>query len=124
MRKPEALTALSLSEVKKYKLHENRYLLPAGGGLLTPAEGGQDSGFCKKTLKLKMHLKTIVIGPNADDSTGYLTRPKIRHNNKTCRVALDQITTFGKQQMLKVVGDLQGPEIKRVKSILKETYID
>ena len=37
MQKPEALTTSGQSEVQKYKLHDNRYMQPAGSGQLSPA---------------------------------------------------------------------------------------
>lgn len=41
MEKPEALTTFSRYLVQKYNVYNNSHLQSAGGGQLTPAEGGQ-----------------------------------------------------------------------------------
>jgi hypothetical protein len=41
VQKPEALTTSGRSEVQKHNLHNNRYIQPAGGSQLTPAESDQ-----------------------------------------------------------------------------------
>jgi len=40
VQKPEPLTTSGWSEVQKYKLHDNKYIQPVGGGQLTPAWSG------------------------------------------------------------------------------------
>lgn len=74
--------------------------------------------------EMNTYLKTIIIAPFAENTTGYPTRPKVRQNNKTSRIALDQITTIEKKQAVKILGDLQGPEIKKIKAVLREILID
>ncbi len=39
-------------------------------------------------------------------------------------IVLDQIRTIDKQRILKDLGKLSRPEIKEVKAILKETFVD
>ncbi len=46
------------------------------------------------------------------------------HDNKIGWIVLDQIRTIDKQRIIKKLGILSKPEIKEVKAILKETYID
>lgn len=74
--------------------------------------------------EINKYLKTIVIAPLASGSAGYPTRVKIKFSNMISRVALDQIMTIEKQRIVKVLGELSGPEIKKIKAVLKETYID
>lgn len=69
-------------------------------------------------------LKTIVVAPLAPDTESYPTRVKIKINNKTGRVALDQITSVGKERITKIAGDLSAAEIRKIKAVLKETYVD
>lgn len=74
--------------------------------------------------EMNTYLRTVIIAPLTENTTGYPTRPKIKLDNKTSRVALDQITAIEKKQAVKILGDLQGPEIKRIKAIFRETFVD
>jgi len=72
-----------------------------------------------------------VSGTRADDpqrlkGSGWFpgTRAEIKHDNKTGRVVLDQIRTIYKQRILKDLGKLSKSEIKEVKAIIKETFVD
>lgn len=69
-------------------------------------------------------LRTIVIAPMTTSSKKYPTRTKIKHNKKTGWVVIDQIRTVDKQRIIKVLGRMAKPEIKEVKFILKETFVD
>jgi mRNA interferase MazF len=57
-------------------------------------------------------------------SRNYPSRVEVKHDNKTGWGVLDQIRTIYKRRIIKFLGRLLGPEIKEVKSILKETYFD
>jgi mRNA interferase MazF len=57
-------------------------------------------------------------------SKKYPTRVKVKHDNKTGWIVLDQIRTIDRQRIIKVFGELQDLEIQELKSVLKETYID
>ena len=74
--------------------------------------------------EMNKHLKTIVIAPMTTSSKNYPTRIEIKHDNKIGWILLDQIRTIDKQRILKVLGLLTTPEIKELKSVMKETYID
>ena len=74
--------------------------------------------------EMNKYLHTIVIAPMTTSSKNYPTRVEIKHENKTGWIVLDQIRTIDKQRIIKPLGKLSKPEIKEVKSILKETYID
>ena len=54
----------------------------------------------------------------------YPTRVEIKHENKIGWIVLDKIRTINKQRILKDLGKLSRPEIKEVKAILKETFVD
>ena len=69
-------------------------------------------------------LRTVVIAPMTTSSKNYPTRVEIKHDNKIGWVVLDQIRTVDKQRVLKGLGKLSKPEIKEVKAIIKETYVD
>jgi len=74
--------------------------------------------------EMNKHLKTIVIAPMTTSSKNYPTRIEIKHDNKIGWIVLDQIRTVDKQRILKDLGRLTKPEIKELKSVLKETYVD
>jgi len=74
--------------------------------------------------EMNKHLKTIVIAPMTTSSKNYPTRIEIKHDNKIGWIVLDQIRTVDKQRILKDLGQLKKPEIKELKSVMKETYID
>jgi len=74
--------------------------------------------------EMNKYLRTVVIAPLTTSSKNYPTRVKIKHANKFGRIVLDQIRTIDRQRIIKVLGELQDFEIKELKSVLKETYID
>jgi len=74
--------------------------------------------------EMNKYLRTIVIAPMTTRSKKYPTRVEIKHDNKIGWIVLDQIRTIDKQRIIKQLGRLSKPEIKELKNILKETYID
>jgi len=74
--------------------------------------------------EMNRYLQTIVIAPMTTSSKNYPTRIEIKHDNKTGWIVLDQIRTIDKQRIINVFGPISKTEIKEVKAILKEAYID
>ena len=74
--------------------------------------------------EMNKHLRTIVVAPMTTKSRKYPTRIEVKHDKKIGWVVIDQIRTIDKQRIIKVLGRLSIPEIKEVKSVMKETYID
>lgn len=74
--------------------------------------------------EMNLYLQTVVIAPMTTASKNYPTRVEIRHDNKKGWIVLDQIRTLDKQRIIKELGILSKAEIKTVKAILKETYVD
>ena len=74
--------------------------------------------------EMNNYLQTIVIASMTTASKSYPTSFEIKHENKIGWVVLDRIRTIDKQRILKDLGWLSKPEIKEVKAIMKETYID
>jgi len=74
--------------------------------------------------EMNKYLRTIVIAPMTTISKKYPTRIEVKHDGKIGWVVIDQIRTIDKQRIIKSLGRLSVPEIKEVKSVLKETYID
>ncbi len=74
--------------------------------------------------EMNKYLRTIVIAPMTTSSKNYPTRIEIKNDNKIGWVVLDQIRTIDNQRIIKPLGRLSKPEIKEVKCIIKETYVD
>ena len=74
--------------------------------------------------EMNKYLRTVVISPMTTKSKKYPTRIEVKHDRKIGWIVLDQIRTIDKQRIIKTLGRLSKPEIKELKSILKETYID
>jgi len=74
--------------------------------------------------EMNKFLRTIVVAPMTTKSKKYPTRIEVKHDKKIGWVVIDQIRTIDKQRIIKVLGRLSIPEIKEVKSVMKETYID
>jgi len=69
-------------------------------------------------------LRTIVIAPMTTSSKKYPSRIEIKHNGKIGWIVVDQIRTVDKQRIIKVLGRMTKPEIKEVKLIIKEAFVD
>jgi mRNA interferase MazF len=74
--------------------------------------------------EMNKYLRTVVLAPMTTSSKNYPTRVEIKHDNKIGWVVLDQIRTVDKQRVLKGLGKLSKPEIKEVKAVIKEIYVD
>ena len=74
--------------------------------------------------EMNKYLNTVVIAPMTTSSKNYPTRIEVRHDSKIGWIVLDQIRTIDKQRIIKDLGRLTKSEIKELKSVLKETYID
>jgi len=74
--------------------------------------------------EMNKYLRTIIVAPMTTTSRKYPTRIEVKHDQKTGWIVIDQIRTIDKQRIIKVLGSLSQPEIKEVKSIIRETLVD
>ena len=74
--------------------------------------------------EMNKYLRTIVVAPMTTKSRKYPTRIEVKHDKKTGWIVLDQIRTIDKQRVIKVLGSVSKTEIKKVKAIIKETFVD
>ena len=74
--------------------------------------------------EMNKHLRTIIVAPMTTKSRKYPTRIEVKHDEKIGWIVIDQIRTIDKQRIIKVVGSLSLPEIKEIKSVLMETFVD
>ena len=74
--------------------------------------------------EMNKHLRTIIVAPMTTTSKNYPSRIEMKHDNKIGWIVLDQIRTIDKQRSLKELGKLSKPEIKELKTVLKELLVD
>lgn len=74
--------------------------------------------------EMNKYLQTIVIAPMTSSSKRYPTRVEVMQNKIKGWVVLDQIRTIDRRRILKTLGILAGKEITKIKSVIKETYVD
>ncbi len=74
--------------------------------------------------EMNKFLRTIIIAPMTTSSKKYPTRIEIKHDRKIGWIVIDQIRTIDKQRIIKILGRLSQPEIKELKSVVKETFVD
>jgi mRNA interferase MazF len=74
--------------------------------------------------EMNTHLRTITITPITSKSKDYMTRVKFELEGNVNWIALDQIRTIDLTRIIKIIGVLELKEIRKVKSIIKETFVD
>jgi len=74
--------------------------------------------------EMNQFLNTIVIAPMTSQIKSFPTRVKVNHDNKIGWIIIDQIRTIDKQRVIRILDHLTYKEIEKVKSVLKETYVD
>ena len=74
--------------------------------------------------EMNKYLQTIVVAPMTTTSRKYPTRIEVKHEGKIGWIVIDQIRTIDKQRIVRILGRLSKPEVKEVKSVMKETFID
>lgn len=74
--------------------------------------------------EMNAHLQTLVIAPMTSQSKNYPTRIAVFRNQKKGWIVIDQIRTIDKQRVVKILDKLNQKEIKEVKSIIKEAFVD
>ncbi len=74
--------------------------------------------------EMNRYLRTVVVAPMTTRARTYPTRLRVRHNRQTGWIAVDQITSIDRQKIKRYLGRLTHPEIKKLKSVIRETYVD
>ncbi len=74
--------------------------------------------------EINKYLRTIIVAPMTTTSRKYPTRIEVKHDGKIGWIVVDQIRTIDKQRIIKILGRLSNSEIKELKSIIKETFVD
>jgi len=74
--------------------------------------------------EMNKYLRTVIVAPMTTTSRKYPTRIEVKHDNKTGWIVVDQIRTIDKQRICKKFETLSKSEIKELKSVIKETFVD
>ncbi len=74
--------------------------------------------------EMNKYLRTIVIAPITTTSRRYPTRIEIQHDDRIGWIIIDQIRTIDKQRIIKILGILSKHKIRKLKSVIKETFVD
>ncbi len=74
--------------------------------------------------EMNKYLHTIVIAPMTSNSKHYPTRVEVKHAKTKGWVVIDQLRTIDRMRIVKVLGQLTDKEITKVKTIIKEAYVD
>ncbi len=74
--------------------------------------------------EMNKYLRTITVAPITTTSRKYPTRIEVKHDRKIGRIVVDQIRTIDKQRIIRILESLSKPEIKELKSVIKETFAD
>lgn len=74
--------------------------------------------------EMNRYLRTIVVAPMTTRARTYPTRVRIRHKRQTAWISVDQIITIDRQRIKKILGKLTHPEVRKLKAVLRETYVE
>jgi mRNA interferase MazF len=73
---------------------------------------------------LNRYLRTIVVVPMTSKERTYPTRVRVRHNRQTGWLVVDQLRTVDRIRIVRTLGKLTQPEIRRLKAVIRETYVE
>ena len=74
--------------------------------------------------EMNRHLRTMVVAPMTTRSRLMPTRVRVRHNKQTGWIVVDQIRTVDRNRVGRKLDRLTNPEIRKLKSVIRETYVD
>lgn len=74
--------------------------------------------------ELNKYLKTIVVVPMTSNLNKYPTRVSVKSNGKKGMMAIDQIRTIDKSRIIKTFDKLTNAEIRKLKDVFRETFVD
>jgi mRNA interferase MazF len=74
--------------------------------------------------EMNRYLRTVVVAPMTTRARTYPTRVRVRHNKQTAWIVVDQLTTLDRARVKRSLGKLTHPEIRKLKMVIRETYVD
>lgn len=73
--------------------------------------------------EMNTHLSTVIVAPMTTTIRKYPSRVQLKFEGKVGMVALDQIRTIDRKRIIKALGKISSPEIKKVKKVLMEMLV-
>ncbi len=74
--------------------------------------------------EMNKYLQSIVIAPLTSTSKPYPTRVEIKQQKTKGWIVLDQVRTIDRIRIIRKSGILSIKEIEKIKSVIRETYVD
>ena len=74
--------------------------------------------------EMNRYLQTIVVAPVTTNSKPYPTRVEVKHSKTKGWIVLDQIRTIDRRRIIKTFDSLTDRDIDKLKTIIRETYVD
>lgn len=74
--------------------------------------------------EMNRYLQTIVVAPMTSSSKPYPTRVEVKHKQTKGWIVIDQIRTIDRIRIVKHLDKLTEKETEKVKSIIKETFVE
>jgi len=74
--------------------------------------------------EMNRHLRTVIVAPMTTKSRSYPTRVRVKKQNESGWVVIDQLRTIDKQRIIKILSQLSPGEINKTKSVIKEMLVD
>ena len=74
--------------------------------------------------EMNKHLDIIIIAPITSTSKPYPTRVEFSNDNTKGWIVIDQIRTIDRLRVIKILDKLSSKEIAKVKSVIRETFVD
>ena len=74
--------------------------------------------------EMNIHLNTLTVAPMTTSLKSYPTRVKVKHAQQKGHIVVDQIRTIDKARVIKILGELKKSEVLKLKSVIRETFVD
>ena len=74
--------------------------------------------------EMNRHLRTVIVAPMTTKSRSYPTWVRVKNQNESSWLVIDQLRTIDKQRIIKILGELSPVEISKTKRIIKEMLVD
>ena len=95
-------------------------------GLTIPAGGSEQAGSRPMLVispeEMNRYLGTVIVAPMTTRLRHWPSRVRIRHEGKTCEVALVQLRTEDKSRLVRSMGNLHGRYRKQVLDVLGDMF--
>ena len=74
--------------------------------------------------EMNKYLQTVVIAPMTTTTKPYPTRVEVKQGTSKGWIVLDQIRTVDRKRIVRTFGTLSPKEFIKVKSVLREIFVD